>query len=131
MAGETKVTIMGNLADDPKISYTDSRAAVVNFTIIANEKTFDRANRVWRDGDTLFMPCVAWRQQAENIAASLSKGTRVMASGTLKQRSYQPSDDPRHIQTELLVDEVGPTLRFASATVAKTEGRAAQHHATA
>ncbi|WP_052069537.1 single-stranded DNA-binding protein [Streptacidiphilus albus] len=125
MAGETKITITGNLADDPVLKYTDGGAAVVNFTVIANEKTYDAANRRWRDGDTLYMPCVAWRQYAENIAESLTKGTRVHASGALKQRVQQPSDGPRRVYTELLIEEIGPTLRFASATITKSGGRTA------
>lgn len=130
MAGETKITITGNLADDPVLKYTDSGAPVVNFTVIANEKTYDAANRRWRDGDTLYMPCVAWRQYAEHIAASLAKGTRVIASGALKQRVQQPTDGPRRVYTELLIDEVGPTLRFASATITKSGGRAASQPPT-
>ncbi|MFE6055363.1 single-stranded DNA-binding protein [Kitasatospora sp. NPDC056446] len=123
MAGETKMTLIGNLADNPTLQYTDGGAAVVNMTVIANEKTYDSTARVWRDGDSLSMPCVAWRQYAENIAASLTKGTRVIVTGTLKQRSYQPADGPRRIYTELLIDEVGPALRFATAEVAKAAGK--------
>jgi single-strand DNA-binding protein len=123
MAGETKITVIGNLADEPTLKFTDGGAAVVNFTVIANEKAYDSSTRTWRDGDSLAMHCVAWRQYAENIAASLAKGTRVLVTGTLKQRSHQPTDGPRRYYTELLVDEVGPALRFATAEVAKAGSR--------
>ncbi|KJS57818.1 single-stranded DNA-binding protein [Streptomyces rubellomurinus] len=123
MAGETKITLIGNLADNPTLQYTDGGAAVVNMTVIANEKVYDSATRAWRDGDSLSMPCVAWRGYAENIAASLTKGARVIVTGTLKQRSYQPADGPRRSFTELLIDEVGPSLRFATAEVTKASGK--------
>ncbi|MEY9846096.1 single-strand DNA-binding protein [Streptacidiphilus sp. BW17] len=129
MAGETKITLIGNLADNPTLKYTDGGAAVVNFTVIANEKTYDSTARAWRDGDSLSMPCVAWRQYAENIAASLTKGTRVVVTGALKQRSHQPADGPRRYYTELLIDEVGPALRFATAEVAKAGSRPVQQQA--
>lgn len=123
MAGETKITIIGNLADEPTLKFTDGGAAVVNFTVIANEKMYDSSTRSWRDGDSLAIPCVAWRQYAENIAASLAKGARVLVTGTLKQRSHQPAEGPRRYYIELLIDEVGPALRFATAEVTKAGSR--------
>ncbi|WP_457034376.1 single-stranded DNA-binding protein [Kitasatospora sp. P5_F3] len=129
MAGETKITLIGNLAETPALKYTDGGAAVANFTVIANEKTYDSSTRSWRDGDSISMPCVVWRQYAENVAASLTKGARVIVTGTLKQRSHQPAEGPRRYYAELLIDEVGPALRFATAEVTKAGSRPAQQGA--
>ncbi|MFI5527060.1 single-stranded DNA-binding protein [Kitasatospora sp. NPDC051853] len=126
MAGETKITIVGNLADNPTLKYTDGGAARVTLTVIANERVWDSTTRAYRDGDSLSMPCVAWRQYAENIAASLTKGARVVVTGVLKQRTHQPADGPRQFYTELQIDEVGAAMRFATVEVTKAGSRPTQ-----
>ncbi|ROR44744.1 single-stranded DNA-binding protein [Kitasatospora cineracea] len=129
MAGETKITIVGNLADNPTLKYSDSGAARATFTVISNERVWDSSTRNYRDGDSISMPCVAWRQYAENIAASLAKGSRVVVTGVLKQRTHQPADGPRQVYTELQIDEVGACLRFATVEVTKAGSRPAQQGA--
>lgn len=126
MAGETKITLVGNLADSPTLNYTDGGAARVVFTVISNERVWDGTTRSYRDGDSISMSCVAWRQYAENIAASLTKGARVVVTGVLKQRSHQPTEGPRQSYTELQIDEVGAALRFATAEVTKVGSRPAR-----
>ncbi|MFF1785601.1 single-stranded DNA-binding protein [Kitasatospora sp. NPDC058243] len=129
MAGETKITIVGNLADNPMLKYSDSGAARAVFTVISNERAWDSSTRSYRDGDSISMPCVAWRQYAENIAASLAKGARVVVTGVLKQRTHQPADGPRQVYTELQIDEVGACMRFATVEVTKAGSRPAQQAA--
>jgi single-strand DNA-binding protein len=121
MAGETVVTVIGNLASDPELRFTPSGAAVANFTVASTPRTFDRQSQEWKDGETLWMRCSVWREQAENVAESLTKGTRVVVSGRLTQRSWEDRDSgQKRTAVELQVDEVAPSLRYAQATVRKT-----------
>lgn len=117
MAGDTVLTIVGNLTADPELRFTPSGAAVANFTIASTPRQFDRQANEWKDGETLFMRCSVWREAAENVAESLQKGMRVIAQGRLKSRSFDTKEGDRRTVMELDVDEVGPSLRFASATV--------------
>lgn len=119
MAGETIVTIVGNLTEDATLRFTPAGAAVANFTVASTPRTFDRASGEWRDGDALFMRCNVWRQAAENVAETLTRGMRVMVSGRLKQRSFETKEGQKVTVVELEVDEVGPSLRYATATVNK------------
>lgn len=118
---ETIITIVGNLTADPELRYTQSGAAVASFTIASTPRTFDRQANEWKDGEALFMRCSAWRDMAENIAGSLTKGMRVIAQGRLQQRSYQDRDGNNRVSIELTIDEVGPSLRYATASVARGE----------
>ena len=120
MAGETVITVVGNLVDDPELRFTPSGAAVANFRIASTPRTFDRQTNEFKDGDTLFMSCAVWRQAAENVAESLQRGMRVIVQGRLKQRSYETSAGEKRTVVEMDVDEVGPSLRSATAKVAKT-----------
>jgi len=120
MAGETVITIIGNLVDDPELRFTPSGAAVANFRIASTPRTFDRQAGEWRDGETLFLSCSVWRQAAENVAESLQKGMRVVVQGRLKQRSFETREGEKRTVFELDVDEVGPSLRSATAKVTKT-----------
>jgi single-strand DNA-binding protein len=120
MAGETVITIIGNLVDDPELRFTPSGAAVANFRIASTPRTYDRQSGEWKDGETLFMSCAVWRQAAENVAESLQKGMRVVVQGRLKQRSFETREGERRTVVELDVDEVGPSLRNATAKVTKT-----------
>lgn len=121
MAGETTVTVIGNLTADPELRFTPSGAAVCNFTIASTPRTFDRQANEWKDGETLFMRCAIWRDAAENVAESLHRGTRVIAEGRLKSRSYDTKEGEKRTVIELDVDEIGPSLRYASAKVTKAE----------
>ena len=121
MAGETTITIVGNLTADPELRFTPSGAAVANFTVASTPRTFDRQTNEWKDGETLFMRCSIWRDAAENIAESLHRGTRVIVTGRLKSRSYETKEGEKRTVVELEVDEVGPSLRYASAKVTKAE----------
>ena len=121
MAGEPTICIIGNLVADPDLKFTPSGAAVANFTIASTPRSFDRDSGQWVDGDPLFMRCTVWRDAAENVAESLTKGTRVIASGYLKARSYQTKEGENRTVMELDVQEIGPSLRFATARVAKTQ----------
>jgi single-strand DNA-binding protein len=121
MAGETTITIVGNLTADPELRFTPSGAAVANFTVASTPRTFDRQANEWKDGETLFMRCSIWRDAAENIAESLHRGTRVIVTGRLKSRSYETKEGEKRTVIELDVDEVGPSLRYASAKVTKAE----------
>jgi single-strand DNA-binding protein len=116
MATETTITIIGNLTADPDLRYTPNGAAVANFTIASTPRQFDRETGKWRDGDALFLRGTAWQQLAERAAASLSKGTRVIAHGRLRQRSFTTDEGDKRTVLELEVDEIGPSLRFASVT---------------
>ncbi len=120
MAGETIVTICGNLVADPTLKFTPSGAAVAEFTVASTPRTFDRDSNQWKDSDPLFLRCSVWRQYAENVAESLTKGTQVIVSGRLKQRSYEKDGQQRTV-IELDVEDVGPTLRFATAKVTKAQ----------
>lgn len=120
MAGETPITIVGNLTADPELRFTPNGAAVASFTVASTPRTFDRQSGEWRDGEALFLRCSAWRQMAENVAESLTKGMRVMVTGSLKQRSYDDREGNRRTSYEIDVDEVGPSLKWASAKVTRT-----------
>src|SRR3954447_21971472 len=120
MAGETVITVVGNVTDDPELRFTPAGAAVANFTVASTPRSFDRQSNEWKDGDTLFLRCSVWRQAAENVAESLHRGTPVIVQGRLKQRSYETREGEKRTVVELEVDEVGPSLRFATAKVAKT-----------
>ncbi|MFB9658860.1 single-stranded DNA-binding protein [Glycomyces mayteni] len=115
MAGETVITVIGNLVDDPELRYTPSGAAVAKFRIASTPRTFDRESNQWKDGEALFLTCSVWRQYAENVAESLSRGTRVIVQGRLKQRSYETREGEKRTVYELDVEEVGPALRFSTA----------------
>jgi single-strand DNA-binding protein len=120
MAGETVITIIGNLTNDPELRFTPSGAAVANFTVASTPRTFDRQANEWKDGETLFLRCSVWRDAAENVAESLQRGTRVLVSGRLRSRTYETKEGEKRTVFELDVDEVGPSLRYATAKVAKT-----------
>ena len=121
MAGETVITVVGNLTADPELRFTPSGAAVASFTIASTPRTFDRNSNEWKDGDALFMRCSIWRQAAENVAESLQRGMRVVASGRLKQRSFETREGEKRTVVEMDVDEVGPSLRYATAKVNRTQ----------
>src|SRR6187549_2062290 len=121
MAGETVITVVGNLTGDPELRFTPSGSAVANFTIASTPRTFDRQSNEWKDGETLFLRASVWREAAENVAESLTKGTRVIVSGRLKSRSYETKEGEKRTVVEMEVDEVGPSLRYASAKVTKTQ----------
>ena len=121
MAGETIITVVGNLVDDPELRFTPSGAAVANFRIASTPRTFDKQTNEWRDGDALFLSCSVWRQAAENVAESLQKGMRVVVQGRLKQRSYETREGEKRTVVELEVDEVGPSLKYATAKVARVQ----------
>lgn len=120
MANETTITVVGNLTSDPELRFTPSGSAVANFTIASTPRTFDRQSNEWKDGETLFLRASVWREAAENVAETLTKGTRVIAQGRLKSRSYDKNGEKRTVM-ELEVDEVGPSLRSASAKVTRTQ----------
>jgi single-strand DNA-binding protein len=120
MAGDTTITVIGNLTDDPDLRFTPSGAAVANFTVASTPRIFDRQSNEWKDGDALFLRCSIWRQAAENVAESLHRGTRVIVSGRLKQRSYETREGEKRTVFELDVDEIGPSLRYATAKTTKT-----------
>ena len=119
MAGETVITVVGNLTADPELRFTPSGAAVANFTVAATPRNFDKATGEWKDGDALFMRCNVWRQAAENVAETLTRGMRVMVSGRLRQRSFETREGEKRTVVELEVDEVGPSLKYATAKVNK------------
>jgi single-strand DNA-binding protein len=119
MAGDTTITIIGNLVDDPDLRFTPSGAAVASFRIASTPRTFDRQTNEWKDGDSLFLTCSVWRQAAENVAESLQRGMRVIVQGRLKQRSYETREGEKRTVYEIDVDEVGPSLRSATAKVTK------------
>jgi single-strand DNA-binding protein len=119
MAGETKITVIGNLTNDPELRFTPSGAAVANFTVASTPRNFDRQTNEWKDGETLFLRCSVWRDAAENVAESLTRGSRVIATGNLVSRSYETKEGEKRTVNELQVDEVGPSLRYATAKVQK------------
>ncbi|WJH26867.1 single-stranded DNA-binding protein (plasmid) [Pseudarthrobacter defluvii] len=121
MAGETTITVIGNLTSDPELRFTPSGSAVANFTIASTPRTFDRQSNEWKDGETLFLRASVWREAAENVAESLTKGTRVIVTGRLKSRSYETKEGEKRTVIELEVDEIGPSLRYANAKVSRTQ----------
>lgn len=120
MAGDTVITIVGNLTADPEMRFTPSGAAVASFTVASTPRSFNRQAGEWQDGETLFMRCSIWRDAAENVAESLTKGTRVIVQGRLVQRSYNDREGVQRTVMELQVDEIGPSLRYAKAQVTRT-----------
>jgi single-strand DNA-binding protein len=120
MAGETPITVVGNLTADPELRFTPSGAAVANFTVASTPRTFDRQTNDWKDQETLFLNCSVWRQAAENAAESLTRGMRVIVSGRLKARSYETREGEKRTVFEIDVEEVGPSLKMATAKVQKT-----------
>ena len=123
MAGETTITLVGNLTADPELRFTPSGAAVANFTVASTPRTFDRQTNEWRDGDAMFLNCAVWRQAAENVAESLQKGMRVIVQGRLKSRSYETREGEKRTVFEIDVDEIGPALKYATAKVTRTSRR--------
>jgi single-strand DNA-binding protein len=119
MAGETTITVVGNLTADPELRFTQSGAAVASFTVASTPRTFDRQSGEWKDGEALFLRCNVWRQVAENVAESLTRGSRVLVSGRLRQRSFETKEGEKRTVVELEVDEIGPSLRYATAKVNK------------
>lgn len=124
MAGETIITVVGNLTADPELRYTQNGLAVANFTIASTPRTFDRQANDWKDGEALFLRASCWREFAEHVAGSLTKGSRVIATGRLKQRSYETKEGEKRTAIELEVDEIGPSLRYATAQVTRASGGA-------
>ena len=122
MAGETIITVVGNLTADPELRYTQNGLPVANFMIASTPRNFDRASGEWKDGDALFLRASVWREFAEHVAGSLTKGSRVIATGRLKQRSYQDREGNQRTSIELEVDEIGPSLRYATAQVTRAAG---------
>jgi single-strand DNA-binding protein len=120
MAGETPITVVGNLTADPELRFTPSGAAVANFTVASTPRTFDRQSNEWKDGEALFLNCSVWRQAAENAAESLTRGMRVVVTGRLKARSYETREGEKRTVFEIDVDEIGPSLKYATAKVTKT-----------
>lgn len=120
MAGETTLTVIGNLTADVELRYTQNGIPVANMTIASTPRTFDRQANEWKDGEALFLRASVWREYAEHVAGSLSKGSRVIATGRLKQRTYQDREGQNRTAIELEIDEIGPSLRYATATVTRT-----------
>ncbi|GGH66706.1 single-stranded DNA-binding protein [Rothia aerolata] len=121
MAGDTVITVVGNLTGDPELRFTPNGAAVANFTIASTPRIFDRGSGEWKEGETLFLRASVWREAAENVAETLRKGMRVIAQGRLKSRSYETKEGERRTSMELEIDEIGPSLRFASANVNRNQ----------
>ncbi|MBO9577234.1 MAG: single-stranded DNA-binding protein [Microbacteriaceae bacterium] len=119
---DTIITVVGNLTADPELRYTQSGLAVANFTIASTPRTFDRASNEWKDGEALFLRASCWREFAEHVAGSLTKGSRVIATGKLKSRSYETREGEKRTSIELEVDEIGPSLRYATASVTRAAG---------
>ena len=122
MAGETIITVVGNLTADPELRFTPSGAPVANFTVASTPRTFDKQSNEWKDGDALFLNCAVWRQAAENVAESLTKGMRVIVSGRLRQRSYETREGEKRTVFECEVEEIGPALKYATAKVTRSSG---------
>lgn len=120
MAGETIITVIGNLTGDPELRFTASGAPVANFTVASTPRTFDKATNEWKDGDALFLRCSVWRQAAENVAETLQRGARVIVQGRLQQRSFETKEGEKRTVVEMQADEVGPSLKYATAKVNKT-----------
>lgn len=119
MAGDTVITVIGNLTSDPELRFTPSGAAVANFTVASTPRTLDKQSGEWKDGEALFLRCNIWRQAAENVAESLTRGARVVVQGRLKQRSFETKEGEKRTVVELEVEEIGPSLRYATAKVNK------------
>lgn len=119
MAGETKLTVVGNLTADPELRYTPAGVAVANFTVASTPRNFDKAENKWVDGESLFLRCSIWRQEAENVAETLTRGTRVVVTGTLRSRSFETKEGEKRTVTELAADEVAASLKFATAKINK------------
>jgi single-strand DNA-binding protein len=126
MAGETVITVVGSLVADPELRFTPSGAGVANFTVASTPRTLDRQTGEWKDGEPLFLRCQAWRDLGEHVAESLTRGARVIVQGRLKQRSYETKEGEKRTVYELEVDEIGPSLRYATATVTKAQGSGGQ-----
>lgn len=122
MASDTIITVVGNLTADPELRYTHNGLAVANFTIASTPRVFDRQANEWKDGEALFLRASVWREFAEHVASSLQKGSRVIAQGKLKQRSYETKEGEKRTSIELEIDEIGPSLRYATAQVTRTSG---------
>ena len=122
MAGETIITVVGNLTADPELRFTPSGAAVANFTVASTPRMLDRQSNEWKDGDALFLSCAVWRQAAENVAESLTKGMRVIVQGRLRQRSYETREGEKRTVFECEVEEIGPALKYATAKVTRSSG---------
>ncbi|TMR89079.1 single-stranded DNA-binding protein [Nonomuraea basaltis] len=131
MSGETTITIIGNLTGDPELHYTQSGVGVAAFTIASSARTYNKGVEQWEDGEVLFMRCSAWRDLGDHVAESLTKGTRVIASGRLRQRTFETGDGDRRTVMELTVDEIGPSLRFATAKPQKAARTGGNGHAGA
>lgn len=125
MAGETVITVVGNLTADPELRFTNSGVALATFTIASTPRTFDRQANEWKDGEALFMRASVWREFAEHVASTLTKGSRVVATGRLKQRSYETKEGEKRSSIELEIDEIGPSLRYATAQVTRAQSRGA------
>jgi len=123
MSNETVITVVGNLTADPELRYTQSGHAVANFTVASTPRMFDRQANEWKDGDALFLRSTAWKELGEHVAASLTKGSRVIVQGRLKQRSYKDREGNDRTSIELEVDEIGPSLRYATAQVTRSQGQ--------
>lgn len=119
MAGDTTITVVGNLTADPELRFTPSGAAVANFTVASTPRIYDRQSGEWKDGEALFLRCNIWREAAENVAESLTRGARVIVTGRLKQRSFETREGEKRTVFEVEVDEIGPSLRYATAKVNK------------
>jgi single-strand DNA-binding protein len=119
VAGDTTITVIGNLTADPELRFTPSGAAVANFTVASTPRMFDRQTNEWKDGEALFLRCAIWREAAENVAESLTRGSRVIVQGRLKQRSFETREGEKRTVVEVEVDEIGPSLRYATAKVNK------------
>jgi single-strand DNA-binding protein len=130
MSGETIITVVGNLTGDPELKYTSGGAAVANFTIASTPKNFDKTTGQWVDGEALFLRASVWRDYAENVAASLTKGTRVIASGVLRQRSYETAAGEKRSSIELEIEAIGADLRYATAAITRTGNKAPAGGAT-
>ena len=122
MAGETIITLVGNLPADPELRFTPSGAPVANFTVASTPRTFDRQANEWKDGDAMFLNCAVWRQAAENVAESLTKGMRVIVQGRLRSRTYETREGEKRTVFEVDVEEIGPALKYATAKVTRTSG---------
>jgi single-strand DNA-binding protein len=126
MAGETIITVVGNLTADPELRYTQNGLPVANFTIASTPRNYDRQTNEWKDGEALFLRASVWREFAEHVAGSLTKGSRVIATGRLKQRSYETKEGEKRTSMELEVDEIGPSLRYATAQVTRAASSGGQ-----
>ena len=122
MAGDTIITVVGNLTADPELRFTPSGAAVANFTVASTPRAFDKQSNEWKDQEALFLRCSVWREAAENVAESLTKGNRVIVQGRLKARSYETKEGERRTSMELEVDEIGPSMKYATAKVSRKQG---------